>query len=114
MEMKGNDERAFLYYDRVLKMDPKNPKAWYQKGTTLQRLERNEEALTCYEKALELNPMNMYIWFSKALLLASMGMVSEAIGALDGALAIQDVPEVRRLRDSLISERGEETVPPGS
>ena len=106
--MNGHFERAFLSYDRVLKMDPKNPKAWYQKGTTLQRLERNDEALDCYEKALELNPMNMYIWFSKALLFASMGRVGEAVRAFDGALAIQDVPEVRRLRDALVSEMGEE------
>jgi tetratricopeptide (TPR) repeat protein len=93
-------------------MDPKNPKAWYQKGTTLQRLGRNEEALDCYEKALELNPMNMYIWFSKALLLASMGKVGDAIQALDGALGVQDVPEVRKIRDALISEMGEDASPP--
>jgi tetratricopeptide (TPR) repeat protein len=78
----------------------------------LQRLERNDEALDCYEKALELNPMNMYIWFSKALLLASMGRVGEAVRAFDGALAIQDVPEVRRLRDALVAETGEEAPPP--
>jgi tetratricopeptide (TPR) repeat protein len=111
--MKGNYDRAFVYYDRVLKMDPKNPKAWYQKGTTLQRLGKNDEALACYEKALDLDPVNMYIWFSKALLLASLGRVGEAIGALDGALAIQDVPEVRRLRDALLSDKGKGASPPG-
>jgi tetratricopeptide (TPR) repeat protein len=113
-ESHGYYDRAFLSYDRVLKMNPENPKALYQKGTTLQGLGRNDEALECFGNALKLDPLNIYIWFSKALLLASLGRTGEAVEALDGALAIQDVPEIRRLRDSLLAGKEEEGSLPGA
>ena len=58
--------------------------------------------------------MNIYFWFSRALLLASLGRVGEAVDALDSALAIQDVPEIRRLRDSLSAGTQGDTGSPGS
>jgi hypothetical protein len=43
-----------------------------------------------------------------------MGKVGDAIQALDGALGVQDVPEVRKIRDALVSEAGEKATPPGA
>ncbi|MFZ1077629.1 MAG: tetratricopeptide repeat protein, partial [Nitrosotalea sp.] len=46
----SNYEKALEYYDQILKVDPKDVKALYNKGLALENLGRNEEAITYYDK----------------------------------------------------------------
>jgi Tfp pilus assembly protein PilF len=85
----------------VLRLDPHNARAWYQKGTTLQKMGRNEEALASFERALAQNPDNIIVLFNKGMVLITMGRNADAIQAFDAALAVQEVPEIRKIRDAL-------------
>ena len=48
-------EKKVEYYTKALEIDPKYDAAWYNKGTALDDLKRNEEAIRCYDKALEVD-----------------------------------------------------------
>ena len=53
------------YYSRVLELDPKNVKAWYNKGFALDELKRYEEAVDAYRKAIEIDPKDAAAWNNK-------------------------------------------------
>jgi tetratricopeptide (TPR) repeat protein len=50
----GYYEDAIELFGRALESDPGFPKAWYNKGVALDKLERYDEALECYERTLEI------------------------------------------------------------
>ena len=61
MVAKGNSHynageyvAAIRYYDEVIKKDPKDKYAWYNKADALRMLHRNSEAEAAYTKAREL------------------------------------------------------------
>ncbi|MGZ4864516.1 MAG: tetratricopeptide repeat protein [Halobacteriota archaeon] len=51
-------EKAIVYCDKILEIDPHYADAWNNKGISLHKLSRYEEAIACYDKALELDPNN--------------------------------------------------------
>ncbi len=52
----GRLNESLKSYDDILARNQSNVRAWYLKGYTLSRLDRNEEALACYDRALEIDP----------------------------------------------------------
>lgn len=48
--------KAMECMDKALEINPKIPLAWFNKGETLIKMDKNEEGIKCIDKALELNP----------------------------------------------------------
>jgi tetratricopeptide (TPR) repeat protein len=64
---------------------------------------RHEDALACFDRALAQNPESLIVLFNKGMVLVSLARTAEALQAFDAALAVQDVPEIRKIRDALAS-----------
>ncbi|MFX0140884.1 MAG: tetratricopeptide repeat protein, partial [Candidatus Hodarchaeota archaeon] len=61
-DRKNNEimiEEAIELFNKSLELDPNYVPAWYNKGSTLQRLKRYKEAKESYENALKLEPDNI-------------------------------------------------------
>ena len=50
----GEFENAINCYDKLIEINKKNAAAWQNKGTLLQKLERENDADACFKKAIEL------------------------------------------------------------
>lgn len=49
-------EEALGCYNKALELNPKDEKAWYNKGKILINHGKDQEALKCFDKTLELDP----------------------------------------------------------
>lgn len=78
--------KAIENYEKALELNPKDEKAWNNKGVALRELGKYEEAIKCYDKALELNPKDEDVWNNKGNALSALGKPKEAIKCYDKAL----------------------------
>lgn len=83
-----NYEKAIEYYDKIIKIDIGNVKAWHGKGVALRNLGRCDEAISCYDKAIEIDPEDANAWNNKGSALYNQGRYDEAISCYDRALEI--------------------------
>jgi len=58
---KGDYVKAIENYDRIIELNPRNEKAWFNKGAALEKLEEYD-AVLCYEEVTILNPENEKAW----------------------------------------------------
>ena len=51
-ECKENHKfvEAIEYYNKIIKLNPSNEDAWYEKGNLLKLLRKNKESKECYDK----------------------------------------------------------------
>lgn len=82
-------EEAIACYDKALKAEPNNPKAWFSRGATLVKLQQFEEALAAYDKATQLKPDFAEAWFGRATLLAKQQQFTAAIAAYEQATTLK-------------------------
>ncbi len=80
--------KAIMYFDGALEIDPKYKEAWSSKGITLDELARYEEAIKCYDIALEIDWNYKEAWSSKGITLDELARYDEAIRYFDIALEI--------------------------
>lgn len=52
----GDYERAATVWDRALRVAPRDPGIWHNRGVALSRLGRQKEALYSYDRALAIRP----------------------------------------------------------
>lgn len=62
-----NFENAKENYEKSLKIDDKQPKAWINKGNTLDNIGRYLEAIECYNKAILMDNTHYNAWGNKGL-----------------------------------------------
>ncbi len=78
--------KAIASYDQALKLKPDLHEAWYNRGTVLRNLGRNEEAIASYDQALKLKPDLHEAWNNRGIALRNLGRNEEAIASYDQAL----------------------------
>lgn len=76
------------YYDKALKLVPKNDTAWYCNGWALENLGAHKGAIKCYDEAIKLDPKNDTAWNLKGWTLDNLDKQEEAIKCYDKALEI--------------------------
>ena len=72
-------------YDQALHDDDGLISAWYNKGSLLHELGRDQEALLAFDKAIALDPHYISAWNNKGLALFKLGHLDEALVAFDQA-----------------------------
>ena len=60
--MRGSHERAIVYFQRALLLDPAYLSAWTLMGHEYVELRNTNMAIESYRKALDINPMDFRAW----------------------------------------------------
>lgn len=81
-------EDAIKWCEMALKIDPRSPKAWNNKGAALQRLGKTDDALASFEKAIQSDPAYKLAWFQKGCILGQRGQYKEELQCYESALMI--------------------------
>ena len=79
---------AIECYDKSLKINPRNVKAWNNKAFALHNLNRLEEAIECYDEALKIDPNFISALQNKAFALRTLNRLEEAIECDEKTLQI--------------------------
>jgi tetratricopeptide (TPR) repeat protein len=79
---------AITSFDKALKIDPKNAKAYRNKGNALDDLGDKAGAIKCFDEALRINPEYAMAYHGKGNALYSLGDKAGAIKCYDEALRI--------------------------
>ena len=67
MMEKNQPKAAISLFDKILKQEPKNVSALYNKGLALNLRKKYTDAVTCFDKLIEINPKDAQAWNNKEL-----------------------------------------------
>lgn len=79
---------ALRYFDKVLKISPRNGVAHSNRGNVLQELGRYKEALLAYDLALSLEPSYVEAYNNRGNVLQALGRYKDALIAYNSALSL--------------------------
>ena len=96
----GEYKKALKLFDKIIKKDPANQKAWANKGATLIHMGDYEKAINCSEISLILNPQNAHAWFNKGVALNERGKYHKALECFNKVLSLD--PNVQEARGYII------------
>lgn len=85
---KGRYNEAIIYFDKVLKIDPKNIDALGGNGVAFLELGQYNTAKSYFDKALKIDQKNFVALYGKGLALYSLGKHNESLSYLDKVLKI--------------------------
>jgi len=83
----AHHEKALVWYDRALSVDPDHVDAQYGRGASLAALGRHAEAVSCFERAVALRPEFLVAHYGCAASLTALNRHAEAIACYDQVLA---------------------------
>jgi tetratricopeptide (TPR) repeat protein len=84
--LQNRMDKAVEYYDKALKIDPRNAQLWNFKGVALTQMNQYTEALACFERAIESTPWYPEPWGNKGYIYVNTGNWTEAVSCCDRAL----------------------------
>jgi hypothetical protein len=105
-------EDALVQYERAIAMQP-TPEAYFNRGTTLQKLDKPLEALGSFDRALTLKPDFAEAYIHRGLSLQILKRTEEALRNFDRGIALKPgIAEVHFFRGNAFMElkRGEEAL----
>jgi tetratricopeptide (TPR) repeat protein len=85
---KGAYGAAVATYSRIIRREPKNADAYFNRGLAYKNVGRTEQALTDYNVAIELNPEHRKAYLDRANILYDQGHYGGALRAYFKALKI--------------------------
>jgi tetratricopeptide (TPR) repeat protein len=88
LAQNGLYEDALAYYDRALRVEPKNPLLWLNLGTLLRQSDHLSEAVDAYAKAIKLDPNNALAHYNMGVALHLQDRYDEAIEEFSVALRL--------------------------
>ncbi len=104
----GETERALVWFDRALHMNPNFPQALTGRAVALQRVGRPEEALGALEAILRLEPADHEALYMSGVILHGLDRWQEALSAYDAALRQKpDYREALTNRGVLLEQIGQ-------
>lgn len=85
----GKHKEAIEYYDKAIKSDSRNFRAWANKATALERLGNFDESIKASDKSINLQPKFEEGWFAKGATLLSLEKFDEAHLCFEEALKLK-------------------------
>ena len=70
-------------FSKAIVLNPNDAVFCYDKGTSLNTLNRYDEAIECFNQAIRLNPIQPNFYFSKGLCLNALNKNAEALRCFD-------------------------------
>ena len=77
--MRDEYGRTAADYDELIRLDPDNPNAYYERGDFYYEMDEYKKAITDYSKAIELNPQYVSAYFNRAYAYGEIGDYDKAI-----------------------------------
>jgi len=103
---KGQNERAIVDYDMVLRINPLHDKAYNNRATMYLRLGDYEKAITGFRTSVTLNQKNAEAFSNRGNAYARQGQFEKAIVDYDRAIALRpDFAEAYNNRGAAYTER---------
>ncbi|EER20957.1 MULTISPECIES: tetratricopeptide repeat protein [spotted fever group] len=92
-----------LLYSIKIRLNPNDPKVYYDKGRTLEKLGKYKAALKWFNKALELDPNNPTPHIDKGVTLFNWGKYNLALKSFNKALELgPDNPDASTRKQLLL------------
>jgi tetratricopeptide (TPR) repeat protein len=79
-------EKAKVYYDNALQIEPRDPVTWNHLGNIYAFEGKLEQAMKAFDKAIEIEPKNAYAWNNKGAMYNSLRMYEDALICFDKAI----------------------------
>jgi KaiC/GvpD/RAD55 family RecA-like ATPase/Flp pilus assembly protein TadD len=109
LEIKKFIDRLSMI-DRQIKLNPRNPNAWFSRGMTLADMGSLEKALKCFETALKLDDKKKSAWNAKAEIFTKMGKHEEAARCYKKALELASGDMEGKVGESFVEEKAVEDI----
>jgi KaiC/GvpD/RAD55 family RecA-like ATPase/Tfp pilus assembly protein PilF len=109
LEIKKFLERLAMI-DKQIKLNPKNPNAWFSRGMTLSDMGLLDKALRCFETALKLDEKRKSAWNAKADIFTKMGKHEDAAKSYKKALDIAANQINGKTGEALVEEKAVEDI----
>ena len=85
----GISREALATYERAIKIDPKYPEVWLNRGVALAAMGRYEEAIDCYNRLTSLtHKHDAVVWYNRGKALAQLNRRADAIASFRRALEL--------------------------
>jgi len=97
-------DKAIECFEKFLKKNPKNGKAWSNKGLAHNGNWEFEKAIKCFDIALEIDPNDIIACFNKAVALNDFGKHEEAIECYNEVLRIDPDFDAEELNQILLEK----------
>ncbi len=88
-------DKAVVSFDEALKLEPRNPKAWFHKALALKdwgiAIDDNEKvraSIEGFDKSLGIDPKNGELWYHKGMVLGLLEEFDKAVESFDTALKL--------------------------
>ena len=76
-------EKALEFLDKLLMVNPDDPKLYYEKGFFFEIAQKYHEAIKSFDQAINLDKNYFEAWYRKGLALINLEKYHEAIKSLD-------------------------------
>lgn len=86
---RGDHEQAVRHIDAALKINPRLPSAYNNRGNALSELQRIGEALASYDNAIAVESAYVEAWVNRGITLAQLGRFEEALASYDRAAVLR-------------------------
>ena len=70
---KNQPKAAISLFSKVIKQDPQNTSAIFNKGLALNQIKKYTDAVTCFDTLLQINPKDSQAFNNKGIAMAEMG-----------------------------------------
>ena len=77
--MRDEHGRTAADYDKLIRLDPDNPNAYYERADFYYEMDEYSKAIADYSKAIELNPQYVSAYFNRAYAYGETGDYDKAI-----------------------------------
>lgn len=91
---KGQIDEAIACFDSAIKINPNEYQAWYNKGTTLELMERYADAIKCFDEVNRIDPEYSRAWVLKGHSLAKLTRYDEAQSCFDRAQKLSKINSI--------------------
>ena len=78
-KIKGNNQKAISYYDKIISIDKKSTDAYFNKGLVLANDKKYDDAIKCFEKVIEYSPDYPYAYYSMGMAYELKDMPKKAV-----------------------------------
>lgn len=75
----GNDKNAIRHFNRVIKVEPENSKAYFHRGVSYGEMGQHENSLSSINKAIEIDPDNGLFYYGRGRVYLLSGDKEKAI-----------------------------------